>query len=112
MGEAAYDAELSRMLASAESLSFWFRARNRLVVSLLERYFPAPASVLEVGCGNGFVLAGIRDGFAKARLVSVDLFDEALEIARKRVPMESSSAWTSTRCHSRASSTSCAHSTS
>jgi trans-aconitate methyltransferase len=86
VAEDAYDAELSRLLADVESVSFWFRARNRLVVSLIRRYFGEPASVLEVGCGNGFVLSAIREAFPSARLVGIDLIEEALAVARERVP--------------------------
>jgi trans-aconitate methyltransferase len=86
VNKAVYDAELSRLLADLEPASFWFRARNRLVVSLLRRYFPAAGSVLDVGYGNGFALAAIRAAFPEARLVGVDLFEEALETARRRVP--------------------------
>jgi SAM-dependent methyltransferase len=86
VGDAAYDATLFARLAQAEPRSFWFRARNRLVVSVLDRDFPALTSVLEVGCGTGFVLAGVRAAYPRARLVGVDLFEEGLRVARERVP--------------------------
>jgi SAM-dependent methyltransferase len=86
VGEASYDAELFERLSQAEPRSFWFRARNRLIVAILRRYFPQATSVLEVGCGSGFVLSGIRDAYPQVRLVGVDLFEEGLRIARERVP--------------------------
>lgn len=86
MSRPGYDAELSNLLAELEPMSFWFRARNRLVVSLLRRHFPALGSLLDVGCGNGFVLAAIRETFPDARLVGVDDVEEALVTARVRVP--------------------------
>ena len=85
-GDGGYDAALSRMLADLEPVSFWFRARSRLVVSLLSKHFPAADSLLDVGCGNGSTLAAIRGAFPEARLVGVDLVEEALETARRRVP--------------------------
>ena len=51
-----YDASLYEAIARAEPESFWFRARNRLVVSTLRRHFPGAGSLLELGCGTGFVL--------------------------------------------------------
>jgi SAM-dependent methyltransferase len=83
---AGYDASLYEAIARAEPESFWFRARNRLIVSVLRRRFPDAGSLLEVGCGTGFVLAGLRDAFPELRLVGSELFEEGLEIARRRLP--------------------------
>jgi SAM-dependent methyltransferase len=82
---AGYDIELYEAIARAEPHSFWFRARNRLIVSTVRRRFPDARSMLEVGCGTGFVLAGLRDAFPELRLVGSELFAEGLEIARSRL---------------------------
>jgi SAM-dependent methyltransferase len=81
-----FDAALFERLARAEPESFWFRARNRLIVSTLRRFFPDARSLLEVGCGTGFVLAALREAFPELRLVGSELFPEGLEIARRRLP--------------------------
>jgi SAM-dependent methyltransferase len=81
-----YDASLYEAIARAEPQSFWFRARNRLIVSAVRRHFPAARSLLEVGCGTGFVLAGLREAFPSLRLVGSELLEEGLELARRRVP--------------------------
>lgn len=81
-----YDATLFEAIARAEPESFWFRARNRLIVSVVRRHFPDARSLLEVGCGTGFVLAGLRDAFPALRLVGSELFEEGLAIARHRLP--------------------------
>jgi SAM-dependent methyltransferase len=86
VAEESYDPALFERLARAEPRSFWFRSRNRLIVATLRRYFPQFESLLEVGCGNGFVLSGIRAAFPRTRLVGVDLFEQGLVIARERVP--------------------------
>jgi SAM-dependent methyltransferase len=86
VGDAGYDPQLFERLSRAESRSFWFRARNRLIVSILGRYSPGFTSLLEVGCGSGFVLSGIRDAYPQARLVGVDIFEEGLRIAQGRLP--------------------------
>ncbi|MGH3102479.1 MAG: class I SAM-dependent methyltransferase [Gaiellaceae bacterium] len=83
-----FDAELFERLARAEPGSFWFRARNRLIVSTLRRHFPDAASLLEIGCGTGFVLAGLRAAFPGLRLVGTELFAEGLEAARRRLPLD------------------------
>lgn len=73
-------------LAPLEARSFWFRARNRLIVWALATYFPTAGDVLEVGCGTGFVLAGIRDAFPGVRLAGSDVFTRGLTFAQRRVP--------------------------
>src|SRR5215208_4716753 len=39
-GAAGFDADAFVRLAAVEERSFWFRNRNRLIVSTLRRYFP------------------------------------------------------------------------
>lgn len=81
-----YDPALFEPLADIEADSFWFRARNRLIVSVLRRRFPGLRSFLDVGCGAGAVLALLREELPGLRLVGTDLFAEALRIARERIP--------------------------
>jgi SAM-dependent methyltransferase len=73
-------------LPRAEEESFWFRSRNSLIVWALRRYFPNAQSMLEVGCGTGFVLAGVRNAFPRMRLVGGELFQAGLDVAAMRVP--------------------------
>ena len=81
----AFDPELFEPLAQVEERSFWFRARNRLIVSTIARHFPGARSLLEVGCGSGVVLAALRDAFPALRLVGGELYAEGLEVARRRL---------------------------
>ena len=85
---AAYDHEFFEPLSRLEPQSFWFRARNRLVVETVRRHFPDTRSLLEVGCGTGFVLAALRSAFPRTRLVGSELYGEGLEVARRRLPEE------------------------
>jgi SAM-dependent methyltransferase len=75
-------------LAAEEPRSFWFRSRNRLILDVLRHSFPGAASMLEVGCGTGFVLAALREAFPQLRLVGSELFAEGLAIARSRLPAD------------------------
>jgi ubiquinone/menaquinone biosynthesis C-methylase UbiE len=70
-----------------------YETRNPLARALLGRYFAAltdlvapldPASVLEVGCGEGEVLARLEPVLPD-RVAGVDLREEALELARERL---------------------------
>jgi SAM-dependent methyltransferase len=88
MSSDGYDASYFERIAEKEPRSFWFRSRSRLLVSAIRRRFPDAQSLLEVGCGTGFVLAGLHQAFPRLRLVGTELFAEGLEIARRRLPRE------------------------
>jgi SAM-dependent methyltransferase len=81
-----FDEESFQHLPEAEEKSFWFRSRNSLIVWALQRYFPRARSMLEVGCGTGFVLAGVRKAFPEMRLVGGELYRAGLAVAAQRVP--------------------------
>jgi SAM-dependent methyltransferase len=88
MASDGYDVSYFARIAEKEPRSFWFRARNRVIVSAVRRHFAGAGSMLEVGCGTGFVLEGLNDAFPEMRLVGSELFAEGLEIARRRLPAE------------------------
>ncbi|MCW5299427.1 class I SAM-dependent methyltransferase [Herbaspirillum lusitanum] len=81
-----FRAEYFSDLAQVESAHFWFRARNALIIWALKTYFPNFHSLLEVGCGSGFVLSGIAAAFPHARLVGSEIFVAGLEVASSRIP--------------------------
>lgn len=73
-------------LAQVEAEHFWFRARNTLILWALRKYFPVSRSLLEVGCGTGFVLSGIAGAFPQISLVGSEIFTAGLAVASQRVP--------------------------
>ena len=81
-----FEPEYFARLADQEAGNFWFRARNRLLIWALERYFPAAQNVLEIGCGTGFVLSGLRVAFPKLILSGSEVFSEGLGFAAARLP--------------------------
>lgn len=81
-----YHAGCFERIAALESGNFWFEARNRLLVWALRRYFPDAASFLEIGCGTGFVLSGIRRALPALKLSGAEVFSEGLSYAEARVP--------------------------
>jgi SAM-dependent methyltransferase len=73
-------------LALLEAGSFWFRSRNRLIAWALATHFPDARDLLEIGCGTGFVLAGLRAAAPRLRLAASDVFTRGLRFAQDRVP--------------------------
>lgn len=80
--EASYFDRLSRL----EPGNFWFEARNQLLIWALQRYFPAASCFLEIGCGTGFVLAGIAKALPHLGLSGSEVFTAGLSIAARRTP--------------------------
>jgi SAM-dependent methyltransferase len=81
-----FAAEYFEELACVEAHSFWFRSRNRLIAWALTTFGPSNPHVFEVGCGNGFVLDGLRQAIPGLRAAGGELFAEGLDIARARLP--------------------------
>lgn len=73
-------------LAGLEAGNFWFQSRNALILLLLKKHAPAPASFMEIGCGTGFVLSGIASAFPSAALTGAEIYSAGLEYAARRVP--------------------------
>ena len=81
-----FKSEYFDRLAKLEAKNFWFRSRNSLIVWALKEYFPNFQSFLEVGCGTGFVLAGIAKAFPSVETVGSEIFVQGLPFAAARAP--------------------------
>jgi SAM-dependent methyltransferase len=77
--------EYFEALSGLESKNFWFRARNELILWALGKHFPGATSMLEIGCGTGFVLAGIENAFPAMNLLGSEIFGSGLALAAKRL---------------------------
>ncbi|MDO8264602.1 MAG: class I SAM-dependent methyltransferase [Gallionella sp.] len=84
-GGAGFRPEAFEQLAALEAQNFWFRARNRLIVWALKRHFPNMQHYLEIGCGTGYVLAGVAQAYPLATLVGSEVFSVGLPYAASRV---------------------------
>jgi ubiquinone/menaquinone biosynthesis C-methylase UbiE len=71
-------------LIAAEEWHFWFRIRRDLVLWALDRYLGQTRALLEVGCGAGFVLSGLREQMPSIRLSACDRSTDALTHASRR----------------------------
>lgn len=85
-GASGYDPAQFTELARVEAGNFWFRARNRLINWAIGRYFSGARNLLEVGCGTGFVLAGIATAFPALKLSASEAAATGLAHAAARVP--------------------------
>src|SRR4051794_26138234 len=83
MTDATY---LRAELEAAEAWHFWFQARRRLIAWSVRRYFPGAQRMLDLGCGTGFILDGLRRQFTGARVFGCDLQPDALASVRQRLP--------------------------
>jgi SAM-dependent methyltransferase len=81
-GDAAY---LIPEIQAAEARHFWFRQRLRLVQWAMRTYFSDARRALDVGCGTGFVLGGLRHSFPALSLVGCDRRIETIVAAREAV---------------------------
>ena len=72
-------------LFELEAGNFWFRSRNELILWALNLSSPSATSMLEIGCGTGFVLAGIETAHPGMELVGSELFVEGAAVAASRV---------------------------
>lgn len=73
------------VLNDLQDQSFWFRGRNKIIQEVIRSYFPDATNVLEIGCGSGYVLNGIRAVLPKAKLTGTEIFSYGLSYAANRV---------------------------
>lgn len=75
--------ELIDQMERVQREHFWFQARSRILLTLLEPRLAPGARVLDAGCGTGLLLSQLPEGL---RLAGLDLSPRALEHAARRLP--------------------------
>ena len=73
-------------LANLEEANFWFRSRNQLIMWAIESYCQNFQSLLEIGCGTGYVLSGVSKRFPHSTLYGSEIFIAGLGFAHARLP--------------------------
>lgn len=81
-----FNPKFFQLMVAVEPGHFWFVIRNRILTEVMRKHFKNPGKVLEIGCGTGFVLSGLRATFPQARLSGSDIFTEGLTFTAQRVP--------------------------
>ncbi len=82
---AGFEPEFFENLFALEASNFWFRARNELILWAMKTYFGTARSMLEIGCGTGFVLSGVERAFPQLMLSGTEVLDRGLELTAKRI---------------------------
>lgn len=84
--ESGYPQDYFQKIRALEDESFWFRGRNALIQWAMSQYLPTAKTFLEVGCGTGFVLDGLRRHFPSLHLTGSELSSQGLAVATGRMP--------------------------
>ena len=77
----SYPANGNAACLAVEDRSFWFRHRNRCIISLVRR-FPPDGPFLDIGGGNGYVAKGLTDAGIACVLVEPGI--DGAQAARAR----------------------------
>jgi len=81
-----YPVEVLEYLAQAQERYWWHTSRNQILVWVLERWCKEVNRLLEVGCGNGFVLGALEKAYPNAELIGAEFMEDSLAVARARLP--------------------------
>ncbi|WP_367987532.1 trans-aconitate 2-methyltransferase [Vibrio sp. NTOU-M3] len=90
-GGGGFNPKTFEKLAKLEEKNFWFRARNELIIWLLNKFVlknkdsRSLGKYLEIGCGTGYVLKGIKTAFRDTTVFGSEIFLSGLEQARCRL---------------------------
>jgi len=85
-GNSNYPTSSHEMLFQVENNCFWFSERNKLIDWAMKKYFPNAESVLEIGCGTGYVLNGLFSIRPGIKYTGADIYTSGLKFAAERVP--------------------------
>jgi SAM-dependent methyltransferase len=86
LGDDIFAASSYEKLFKCENNCFWFSERNKLIGWAIKKYYPAAESVLEIGCGTGYVLSGLYSTYPGKKYTGADICTSGLKFAAARVP--------------------------
>ncbi len=71
--ELGFPQEAFAEIYEAERSHFWFRARTKLIISQVNKFFANACKFLEVGCGTGLFLQNLSSECPKMQLTGSDI---------------------------------------
>lgn len=80
-----FDSKNFEKLFKLESNSFWFMARNDLLIWAIKKHFAKAKTFLEIGCGTGFVLSGIEKTIPALSLTGTEIYTKGLSFTSQRL---------------------------
>jgi len=81
-----FETDFHDQLYTIEDQHFWFNYRNILIGYFFNKYFPLARSFCEIGCGSGYVLAGLHARRPDIEYTASEIYSNALTLAASRVP--------------------------
>jgi len=81
-----YPYEYFEKLAAVEADYWWFRSRNRIILWVMKKWIGDIYNFMEVGCGTGYVLSGVHDGYPDSKLTGCEYYEEGLQFASVKIP--------------------------
>src|ERR1700733_16162353 len=81
-----YDPKFFAELKKLEENHFWFVARNKLISWAIKSFFSKAANFLEIGCGTGYLLSGLKKDFPNIQFTGSEIYVQGLEVASARLP--------------------------
>jgi SAM-dependent methyltransferase len=77
-----YDDEIFEITRRYGETNFWYISRRELIIWAVGKYFSSAKNAIDIGCGTGFNLLGIKQSYPALGLHGCDASQHSLQIAR------------------------------
>jgi SAM-dependent methyltransferase len=82
VGQIAYPREGNKMCSEIEDESFWFKHRNRIILTAIQSFSPSATDFVDIGGGNGFTASHLSKHGYKTILVEPGFY--GIMVAKQR----------------------------